>query len=283
MRDRDQSPTGVEPRPDSPLGEMLRDYRCPAGHYDELRDGSGALRPHWTAFVGHARWTGPEDFAREQRRVAGQLHDNGVTYNTHTDGGLARPWFLDLLPHIVPTEEWEPLANGLRQRARLLELVVRDLYGPQRLLSNGLIPPALVVQHPGFLRPTYGIEPVGGRFLHVVAFDVARDPEGRWRVLEVRTQAPSGSGYALENRLSISQLFPDAFREQRVSLLAPYFRTLRETLLETAPCDAGTPHIVLLTPGPYSETYVEHAYLARYLGLTWSRARISPYATTACS
>lgn len=268
MPDRDHAPTGVEPRPDNPLRDMLRDYRCPDGHYDELRDPSGALRPHWAGFVGHTRWTGPEDFAREQRRVAGQLHDNGVTYNTHAEGGLARPWFLDLLPHVVPAEEWEPLADGLRQRAQLLELVVRDLYGPQRLLSSGLIPPALVVQHPGFLRPAYGIEPVGGRFLHVVAFDVARDPEGGWRVLDVRAQAPSGSGYALENRLSISQLFPDAFREQRVSLLAPYFRTLRETLFEAAPCETGTPHIVLLTPGPYSETYVEQAYLARYLGFT---------------
>jgi uncharacterized circularly permuted ATP-grasp superfamily protein/uncharacterized alpha-E superfamily protein len=114
----------------------------------------------------------------------------------------------------------------------------------------------------------HGIRPPGGRHLHIAAFDVARGPDGAWRVFDARTQAPSGSGYALENRLTISQVYPKAFREQRVGLLAPYFRTLRETLLEAAPCASGTPHIVLLTPGPYNETYVEHVYLARYLGFT---------------
>jgi uncharacterized circularly permuted ATP-grasp superfamily protein/uncharacterized alpha-E superfamily protein len=246
---------------------MLENYRCPAGHYDEIRDGSGALREHWAAFVGHAASAGPVDFDRERRRLAGQLHDSGVTYNVHAEGG-ARTWLVDLLPHIVPAREWEELARGLRQRALLFELVVRDLYGAQQLLSDGLIPPALALQHPGFLRQVHGIRPVCDRFLHVIAFDVARAPDGGWRVVEVRTQAPSGSGYALENRLNISQLYPDAFREQRVCLLAPYFRTLRESLLEAAPCESGTPHIALLTPGPYSETYVEHAYLARYLGFT---------------
>lgn len=267
------------PEPDEPaidvaqpqirtLADLLREYRSPEGHYDELRDATGALRPHWTTFAEHGAATGPDELSQEQRRIARQLQENGVTYNVHADGGTPRVWSLDVLPYIIPEHEWEPLASGLKQRARLLERIARDFYGPQQLLANGLVPAPLVVQHPGFLRQVHGVVPSFGSLLSLVAFDVARGPDGAWRIFDTRTQAPSGSGYALENRLSISQLYPDAFLEQHVRLLAPYFRRLRETLLETAPCESGTPQIVLLTPGPYNETYVEHAYLARYLGFT---------------
>ena len=146
--------------------------------------------------------------------------------------------------------------------------LMADLYGPQRLLHDGSLPAALVLGHPGFLRPCHGIVPPGGCFLHQVAFDLARGPDGRWRIVETRCQAPSGAGYALENRITISRLFPDAFREMHVHMLASFFRTLQETLLAYSPSAADAPHIVLLTPGPYNETYFEHAYLARYLGFT---------------
>ncbi len=268
MHERDESTIDAVRPQSRTLADLLQEYTCPAGHYDELRHADGALRSQWATFAEHAGAMGPDDLSQEQRRITRQLQDNGVTYNVHADGGTPRVWSLDALPYIIPEHEWEPLASGLKQRARLLELMARDLYGPQQLLANGLVPTPLVVRHPGFLRQVHGVTPPSGPFLSVVAFDVARGPDGAWRVFDARTQAPSGSGYALENRLSISQLYPDAFREQRVRLLAPYFRRLRETLLEAAPCDSGTPHIVLLTPGPYNETYVEHAYLARYLGFT---------------
>ena len=168
----------------------------------------------------------------------------------------------------MPAAEWEPIARGLRQRARLLNALAADLYGPQRLVEEGLIPPALVHGHPGFLRACHGVAAPGGVYLHQVAFDLARGPDGRWWVAGTRTQAPSGAGYALENRLTVSRLFPDAFRELRVQRLAQFFLALQETLREGAPCDGEAPHIVLLTPGSYTETYFEHAYLARYLGFT---------------
>lgn len=252
----------------APLAEVLREYQSAPGQYDELRDASGQLRPHWATFFDRISLTGADDFTREQRQIDEQLRDNGFTYTVHADGGPPRAWSLDVLPQIVPADEWEPLTRGLKQRAQLLELIARDLYGAQQLIVDGLIPASLVMQHPGFLRPIHGVTPAGGRFLHVVAFDVGRGPDGAWRVFDVRTQAPSGSGYALENRLTISQLYSDAFRDLNVCRLAPYFRALRESILEAAPCDSGTPHIALLTPGPFSETYVEHAYLARYLGFT---------------
>jgi uncharacterized circularly permuted ATP-grasp superfamily protein/uncharacterized alpha-E superfamily protein len=250
------------------LAELLRNCRAPAGHYDELHESPGVLRPHWAAFVERAGHTTPEALGAAERRIARQLLDNGVTYNVHASGGAPRAWSLDVLPHIVPSHEWQALEQGLRQRARLLEALVRDIYGPQHLLREGIVPPAAITGHRGFLRQCHGIHPASGSSLYLLAFDVARAPDGTWRVIETRTQAPSGAGYALENRISLSSLFPDAFRDQHVRLHAPFFRTLRETLLEAAPRDGDVPHIVLLTPGPFSETYFEHAYLSRYLGFT---------------
>jgi len=239
------------------------------GHLDELLDETGALRPHWQAFVRHAGDLGARHLSRQQARVERQIHENGVTYNVYAASeGPARPWAVDVLPAIVPAAEWDTLADGLRQRARLLNSIAADVYGEQRLIAEGLLPPALVYGHRGFLRPCHGIKPPGGVFLHLVAFDVAHGPDGRWRVVGTRAQAPSGAGYALENRLIIRRLFPDAFRELRVHMVAQFFRGLQETLLGSAPTDGETPHVVLLTPGPYNETYFEHAYLARYLGFT---------------
>ncbi len=212
----------------------------------------------------------PGSLDRAQARVARQLHENGVTYNVQAPapGSAARAWALDVLPHIVPAAEWDRLAAGLQQRARLLEAIAADIYGSQRLLTDALIPPPIVFGHRGFLRACHGVRPPSGVRLHVVAFDVGRGPDGEWRVLATRTQAPSGAGYALENRLTVSRLFPDAFRDQHVQRLARFFRTLQETLLQHAPGDDGAPHVVLLTPGRYNETYFEHAYLSRYLGFT---------------
>jgi uncharacterized circularly permuted ATP-grasp superfamily protein/uncharacterized alpha-E superfamily protein len=257
---------GTAAMPD--LARLLADYHVPAGHFDELLEAPGTPRRHWAAFFAGAGDTGPDALTRAHHRITRQLHENGVTYNVHATGGAPRDWALDVLPHIVPAREWEPLTSGLRQRARLLNAIAADVYGEQQLLTGGAIPAAVVFGHDRFLRSCHGIRPPGGTFLHVVAFDLTRGPDGQWRVMVTRAQAPSGAGYALENRLTVSRIFPDAFRDQHVRLLAPFFRTLQETMVEGSPRESGTPHIVLLTPGPYNETYFEHAYLSRYLGFT---------------
>jgi uncharacterized circularly permuted ATP-grasp superfamily protein/uncharacterized alpha-E superfamily protein len=150
---------------------------------------------------------------------------------------------------------------------KLLERVLADVYGEQQLLRHGLLPPALVQGHPGYLRAMHGVKPVGGTHLHIAAFDLARGPDGSWWVVNQRCQAPSGLGYLLENRLAISSQFPEAFESMRVQRLAGTYRALMDSLKKMSPAGADS-HIALLTPGPYNETYFEHAYLARYLGLT---------------
>ena len=196
------------------------------------------------------------------------MRDNGITYNVYADAnGPQRPWSLDLFPLIISPDSWQQIEAGVLQRVRLLDRIMADVYGPQRLLAKNLLPPALVQGHPGYLRAMHGVKPAGGTHLHIAAFDMARDPNGDWWVVSQRTQAPSGLGYLLENRLIISRLFPEAFRDLKVQRLAATYRALVEGLQGMCPGDSE-PRIVLLTPGPYNETYFEHAYLARYLGLT---------------
>jgi len=245
---------------------------APAGHYDELLGPAGELRPAWRTFFGSLGAAGLQDLPRRESLLKRQVHEHGVTYNVYSDEhGPPRRWSLDLLPFIVVAQDWKIIEAAVVQRAAVLSAVMRDVYGPMHLVREGLLPPALVLGSPGFLRSLHGVVPAGGIFLHVVAFDLARGPDGRWWVLGHRTQAPSGLGYALENRLIVSRLFGENFAAMQVQRLAKSFRRLLETLDEHAPRDpgeaAGAPRIVLLTPGRYNETYFEHAYLAHYLGV----------------
>ena len=259
---------------DASLDRMAELLAAPAaaGHFDELRGKAGAcegLAPHWQQFFARL---GPGGFHDLQRRMASlrrQLHDNGVTYNVYadTDAGLQRPWALDLFPLVLPPAAWKQIETGVLQRVRVLDRVLADVYGPQKLLASGLLPSALVHGHPGYLREMHGTVPVGGTFLHIAAFDLARGPDGHWWVVSQRTQAPSGLGYLLENRLAISRQFPEAFEALQVQRLAATYGALVEGLKKMTPAGPDA-LIALLTPGPYNETYFEHAYLARYLGLT---------------
>ena len=248
---------------------LFFDYAAVPGFRDELVDGDGVPRPHWRGFLRSVRELGGPELLRRWDAAQRLIHDNGVTYNVYGDPrGMDRPWQLDAFPLVVASEEWRGLRAGLEQRAVLLDLLLADLHGPQRLLHEGLLPAELVFAHPGFLRPCHGLALPEDRHLHVYAADLARSPDGQWWVLADRTQAPSGAGYALENRIVLARALPEAFREGRIARLAGFFRTLRDTLRRLAPGGRDNPRIALLTPGPYNETYFEHAYLARYLGWT---------------
>lgn len=226
------------------------------------------LAPPWRRFFDHLGNGGFNDLPRRAISLERQIRDNGVTYNVYADAdGPQRPWSLDLFPLIISPESWSQIEAGVIQRVRVLDRVMADVYGPQLLLAEGLLPPALVRGHPGYLRPMHGVKPPGDTWLHIAAFDLARGPDGNWWVVSQRTQAPSGLGYLLENRLAISRQFPEAFEELQVQRLAATYGAMMEGLQRM--CPAGQPpHIALLTPGPYNETYFEHAYLARYLGVT---------------
>ncbi len=239
-----------------------------AGHFDELHRDSSLLADHWKYFFDQLEPTGLADLDQKTQELNRQIRENGITYNVYADEyGPQRPWSVDLFPLIIDGTAWQEIESGIQQRACLLEAIMADVYGEQNLLKEGLIPPALVQGHPGYLRSMHGLKPCGNKHLHIIAFDLARTPDGSWSVLSQRTQAPSGLGYLLENRNLIARQFSKAYESMRITPLANAYRDLIDSL--KAQSSAGSnAHIALLTPGPYNETYFEHAYLARYLGLT---------------
>jgi uncharacterized circularly permuted ATP-grasp superfamily protein/uncharacterized alpha-E superfamily protein len=244
-------------------------YAPSAGAHDEAFGDRSEVRPHWQTFLQSLKELGLPQLTQRWGEARHLIRENGVTYNVYGDPrGLERPWQLDPIPLLIAPAEADALAAGLVQRGRLLEAILADLYGPQRTLAEGLLPPELVYANPAFLRSCHGAALPGGRYLHLYAANLGRAADGTFHVLGDRTQAPSGAGYALENRLVLSRTLPETFRDCRVQHLALFFRTLRHTLRGLAPHNRDNPRIVLLTPGPYNETYFEHAYLARYLGYT---------------
>lgn len=238
-----------------------------AARYDELADPDTGLRSHWQGLVGRLRGAGSADAIRRSHELTRRLVvENGVTYNVYSDPqGADRPWALDPLPFVLPANEWRQIEAGVAQRCQLLNAVLADLYGPQRLLYEGLVPAELPYGHPNFLWPCRGLKPADGIWLHLYAADLARAPDGRWWLLADRSQAPSGAGYALENREILAQVHADVIPDLGVRHVSGFFDALRAGMLYSN--DGRAPLAVILTPGPFNETYFEHAYLARQLGI----------------
>ena len=238
------------------------------GHYDELRDASGKVRGHYEPVIADLQRrdaAGVKRLADTARRL---LAERGVTFNIYDDKGLDTPWHMDPVPFVISASDWEGIEKALIQRATLLNAILNDSYGPQQLIRDGSMPAALVLAQPGYIRPCHGIKLPNAKPLQVYGADLARSPDGQWWVISDRSQIPTGSGYALENRLITSRLLPDVFRDARVRRLAGFFRQMQQSLAALAPRPVEEPRVVLLTPGPYNETYFEQAYLARYLGYT---------------
>ena len=249
------------------LRQLLCGYNALEGRYDELLSAPGQPRPHWDAFLRALAAREGAEVTDTLSLTEREIRENGITYNVYADPqGADRLWEVDPLPLLLSADEWEEIEAGIAQRAELLNRVLADIYGPQQLLRSGAIPPSVIFGHRGFLHQAQGIRPPGGVYLFQYAADLARSPDGHWWVAGDRTQAPSGAGYALENRLVISRVFPKMFRELHVERLAAFFAAMRDSLLRWAPKGDDAPLVVLLTPGPYNETYFEHALLARYLG-----------------
>lgn len=257
-----------QPRIPTAASSIFADYR-PSGSYDEAVEADGTLRRDWQLLAGSLNALGARELARRWDQAQRQIASHGVTFNPHDEAGAtSRPWVLDAIPLVIAEQEWASLTGALEQRARLLELVLRDLYGPQHLLKDRVVPAELLFGHPAFWPAYEGLQASLKRHLHLYAADLARAPDGAWWVTGERTRAPFGLGYVLENRIVTARMLPSAFRQCRVQRLAPFFIQLQETLRELAPRFRENPRIVLWTRGPTSRSYFEDAYLARYLGYT---------------
>ncbi len=243
-------------------------YRPPPEVYDEMLDAEGRPREPWSHVGRLIDGLGIAELGRRRAEAARLLANDGVIYQLASPDGVQphRRWELDPVPVLLGSGQWAELERGVIQRAELLNMILGDLYGQRRLLRSGLVPPELVFSHPGFLREADQIA-IPGSQLPACGVDVARDASGAWWALTDRTQTPSGFGYALENRVVLSRVFPSMYRDAQAHRLAPFFRGLRSALRAAAPPGVDEPRIVVLTPGPWSETAFEHAFLASYLGL----------------
>ncbi len=245
---------------------LVSGYQPLPGIFDEMMDSDGRLRAHWQPLLSMLSGLGGEEINRRFAIADRYLRDSGVFYRVYEDpSGVERPWPLSHVPLLIEAAEWKRLEAGLIQRASLLEAILADVYGPAELIREGRLPAALVAGNPEFLRPLVGVTPPGGAHLRFYAVDIGRGSDGRWWVLGDRTQAPSGAGYAIENRLALARSMPDIYRAAHVERVAPFFRAFQAELSAFNRHDDT--RVCLLTPGAMNETYFEHAYLARYLGL----------------
>ena len=257
----------------SPKSDLFADYALLPGVADEVFDAEGQMRPVWRRFVERFARLTPDEVAARFERGNQYLRDAGVFYRQYSGGASGDPlaereWPLAHLPVILHEREWQGICDGLGQRADLLEQVVADLYGPGRLVAEGHLPASLIAASPQWLRPMVGVAPVGGKFLHQLAFEIGRSPDGSWLVLGDRVQAPSGAGFALENRMATGRIFPERVVRAYTHRLAGFFGAFRaaiEGLAAATPDRSG--RAAILTPGPSNDTYYEHTYIARYLGL----------------
>ncbi|GAB6054390.1 circularly permuted type 2 ATP-grasp protein [Magnetospira thiophila] len=255
----------LENATDQYLAALLDGYRPPAGVADELLDSTGSIRPVWRRFANHLAHMSEQDITRHFARGDQHLRDAGVYYRQYgPEDESLRDWPLSHVPVLVDEKEWRQISAGLVQRAELLERVVADLYGPNELVAQGYLPASLIAASPEWLRPLVGVRPPSGHFLHFIAFEIGRGPDGTWWVLGDRTQAPSGAGFALENRVATRRVFNDIFSSSNVLRLSGFFRAFRDAMKHH--WGDSENRVGILTPGPLNDTYFEHAYIARYLG-----------------
>lgn len=245
----------------------------PGTGYDEFVDADGKVRPAWTELADTVAERGRGGLDRLRTIVHSLIDHDGISYtgadstrDEHGAHGLEPgPWRLDTLPLVVSADDWAVLEAGLVQRSRLLDAVLADLYGPRSLLTEGVLPAELVFAHPGYVRPANGIT-VPGHQLFLHACDLSRMPDGSYRVNADWTQAPSGAGYALADRRVIAHAIPDLYERIAPRPTTPFAQALRLALIDAAPDVAQDPVVVVLSPGIYSETAFDQAYLATLLG-----------------
>ena len=248
---------------------ILKGYEPTQGVADELFDRDGSLRPVWRPFIDTLSRLSVEDLTDKFERGKQYLRDAGVYYRQYSEDPLEeREWPLSPIPVLLHEKEWAQICDGLSQRADLLEAVMADLYGPARLLGEGHLPASLIAENPGWARQMVGVPPRGGQYLHFLSFEIGRSPDGSWLVLGDRTQAPSGAGFALENRMAMRRIFPEDFPRAYTHRMAGFFENFRDALEGLSSFGRDRPHqIGLLTPGRANDTFYEHLFIARYLGM----------------
>lgn len=247
---------------------MRFDTYDPGDFYDELFIGKGKPRPQATPLIDRINSLSEGELIQRQQAAQIAMFKLGVTFSVYGDSeGTERIFPFDLIPRIVPADEWARLDRGLKQRIHALNLFIGDIYGEQKILKDGVIPAELVESAKGFLKPCIGLKPPEGIWCHITGTDLVRDKDGEWYILEDNLRCPSGVSYVLENRRVMKSTFPQIFRTMDIQPVDNYPSHLLETLLNLAPENLPDPNVVVLTPGIYNSAYFEHSFLAQQMGV----------------
>ncbi|WP_158849787.1 circularly permuted type 2 ATP-grasp protein [Algibacter sp. L1A34] len=246
---------------------LFQNYFTDHKNYDEVLKSNNKINPNWDNLLSNLTKAGPEELISRQKEINWLMDENGVTYNVYNDPkGLHRAWDLSVIPFLIHDKEWQTIEKGLIQRAELLNLILKDIYGKRELIKNGIVPQEVLFAHRGFLRQCDQIQYNTSKNLLIHATDLARGPDGRMWVVNDRTEAPSGLGYALENRFALNKAAPNLFSGINVKQPSGFFQDYNQMLIDAAPKNVANPNIVILTSGPHNETYFEHAYMSSFLG-----------------
>jgi len=245
---------------------IFKNY-SPGSSFDELFDDNKNIREYWREILNDIETAGLETLQAKQEEIDWHLEDNGVTYNTYDDldGQVNRAWSLDPIPFVISENEWSEIKKGLVQRAKLFNLILKDLYSDQKLIKENIIPAEVIYGHKGFATEVYNFGNKENFNLYFYATDIARGPDGKMWVIKDKTQAPSGLGYAIENRLTMNVISKDLYPNIKINRLSSFIAEFKESLTKLTNGDIST--AALLTPGPHNETFFEHAYLSSYLGI----------------
>ncbi len=246
-------------------------YYCPPdARADIYAAADPAIARHWRGFASGLAAQAHGDMSSLQSYFDRHVEDLGLAFRL-TGDEQERSWPLNPMPLLISAQEWAGIEAGLVQRAELLEAVVADIYGPQRLVAEGHLPASVVSGSGHFARRMVGTKPPGRRFLHVYAVDLARGPTGEWRVLADRVRLATGIGYALENRLAMQRATGGLLAAIGTRRQSGFFEGLRCGI--AANCARSDPRIGLLTPGRFNQSYPEQAHLARHLGFSLVEGR----------
>lgn len=236
--------------------------------FDEMFDSSCTARSHWIDIIDGLEKAGIKQLEQKQTEIDWRLEDNGVTYNIYNDPeGNNRRWNLDPIPLVLTSTEWDEISKGLKQRAKLLNLIFKDLYTEQRLIKDGIVPAEIIFAHKSFIPEVFNFENKDYYSMRFYATDISRGPDGKFWVINDRTQSPSGLGYAIENRLTMNSISNDLYPNVEILKMAKFIEGFK-TMLKSLSSNQDNPLIALLTPGPLNETYFEHSYISSFLDLT---------------
>ena len=237
--------------------------------FDEMFDTQCNVRPHWNEIKNGLDNAGIKQLEQKQTEIDWRLEDNGVTYNIYNDPeGNNRRWNLDPIPLVLTSTEWEEISKGLKQRAKLLNLIFKDLYTEQRLIKEGIVPAEIIFAHKSFIPEVFNFENKDYYSMRFYATDISRGPDGKFWVINDRTQSPSGLGYAIENRLTMNSISNDLYPNIEILKMAKFIEGFKDMLKSLSSSNHENPLIALLTPGPLNETYFEHSYISSFLDLT---------------